>query len=270
MGFQFRCIQFLEEFCVQVTLMILVQPIENIRGKHESLVQLNGTWLEGGFHRVPIEEGCGACGTAAFRKERVITPDVLNHPYWRAFREETQQAVIASCWSEPITDPNNKIIGTFTITHSTIKSPSKEDITVIEKAAHLVAIAIERFKADQMIQQQANYDPLTGLPNRNMLREKFDQELRIAQRQQCQIALLFLDLDHFKDINDTLGHDQGDELLKQVARRLEENTRKTDIVARLGGDEFTVVMGRIKNNRNVNRVAEQILLALSKPFQLET
>jgi diguanylate cyclase (GGDEF)-like protein len=103
-----------------------------------------------------------------------------------------------------------------------------------------------------------------------MLRKKFAQELRIAQRQQCQIALLFLDLDHFKDINDTLGHDQGDELLKQVARRLEDNTRRTDIVARLGGNEFTVVMGRIKNNRSVNRVADHILLALSKPFQLET
>ncbi|TAK62869.1 EAL domain-containing protein [Methylobacter sp.] len=122
--------------------------------------------------------------------------------------------------------------------------------------------------AEQTIWQQANFDSLTGLPNRHMFYERLAQEMKKSQRMGLPLALLFLDLDHFKDVNDTMGHGKGDLLLKEMARRLLNCVRNTDTVARLGGDEFTIILTQLHEQDSIERLAQDILCQLAKPFDL--
>ena len=124
-------------------------------------------------------------------------------------------------------------------------------------------------RAEAVIWQQANFDALTGLPNRNMFQDRLDYELQKAKRSGERLALMFIDLDHFKEVNDTLGHDIGDALLKQAARRLSACIRRIDTVARIGGDEFTVIMCELQDDTDsVDRAAREILQKLAEPFRL--
>lgn len=127
-----------------------------------------------------------------------------------------------------------------------------------------------RKQTEILIWRQANFDALTQLPNRSMFYERVGQELKKAQRSGHQLALLFIDLDHFKEVNDTLGHDTGDHLLLEAARRLVSCVRETDTVARLGGDEFTVMLCDIASSDVgvIDRIAGNIIDCLSQPFQL--
>lgn len=123
-------------------------------------------------------------------------------------------------------------------------------------------------RAEQTIWQQANFDSLTGLPNRHMFYERLAQEMKKSQRMGLPLALLFLDLDHFKDVNDTLGHGKGDLLLKEMAQRLLSCVRNTDTVARLGGDEFTIILTELNEQDSIEPLAQDILCQLTKPFEL--
>ncbi|WP_421870234.1 EAL domain-containing protein [Motiliproteus sp.] len=127
----------------------------------------------------------------------------------------------------------------------------------------------EQKKATEVIWRQAHFDELTGLPNRNTLSDRIEQEIKKANRHDSSVALLFLDLDQFKEVNDTLGHDKGDLLLQQVAQRLLGAVREEDTVARQGGDEFTIVMGDIQSIAPAERVAETIIDQLAEPFRID-
>ena len=122
---------------------------------------------------------------------------------------------------------------------------------------------------ESIIWKQANFDTLTGLPNRRMFLDRLGQEIKKAHRAELKVALLFIDLDEFKEINDTLGHTMGDILLKEVARRIGSCVRDSDTVARLGGDEFTVILSELGDTGNVERVIECIRHKLTEPFHLE-
>lgn len=129
--------------------------------------------------------------------------------------------------------------------------------------------AIERKRTQERLAYLASYDQLTDLPNRNLFNERLVTSLQQARRHKRHMVLMFLDLDHFKDINDTLGHSAGDKLLKDVARRLQHCVRAEDTLARLGGDEFTIIMNEVRQHKDTAAVAEKILDALASPFVLE-
>ena len=120
-----------------------------------------------------------------------------------------------------------------------------------------------------IIWKQANFDLLTGLPNRHMLHDRMEQEIKKAKRANLKIALLLIDLDRFKEINDTLGHDMGDLLLIEAARRITGCVRTTDIVARFGGDEFTVLLAETDDVSSIERVAQNIIQSLAAVFRLK-
>ncbi|MGY6277840.1 EAL domain-containing protein [Methylomonas sp. MgM2] len=126
----------------------------------------------------------------------------------------------------------------------------------------------DKKQAEQMIWHQANFDVLTNLPNRRMLAEHLERERKLAQRGEYKFALLFLDLDHFKDVNDTLGHEMGDALLVEASKRMRQCVRETDTLARLGGDEFALVIPRAEQD-DIERICNAILENIKLPFQLE-
>lgn len=126
----------------------------------------------------------------------------------------------------------------------------------------------ERKQMENTIRQMAYYDSLTGLPNRNLLNDRLAVALANASRNSQKVAILFLDLDHFKTINDSLGHDAGDQLLQQVSLRIKEILRKQDTVARMGGDEFIVLMPGLTDTHHTAKLAEKILDALAPAFKI--
>jgi len=132
-----------------------------------------------------------------------------------------------------------------------------------------LAVALSTAARDWRLHVQAHYDPLTGLPNRMHLLTLLTQHIAAARREQHRGAVLFLDLDRFKQINDTLGHAAGDTLLRLAAERIRLTLRESDTVARIGGDEFTVVLPRITSSRDAGQVAANLIAALSRPFEID-
>lgn len=136
---------------------------------------------------------------------------------------------------------------------------------------HYVALSTditEKKKEAELIWEHANYDILTKLPNRRLFRDRLDQDIRKAGRSGKAMALLFIDLDHFKEVNDTLGHQYGDELLMQVADRLKAQVRTTDTIARMGGDEFTAILNDLAIEQDAGRIAQELVVALAEPFNV--
>ncbi len=135
-------------------------------------------------------------------------------------------------------------------------------ITDGDQITHFLALKediSERKEYEQRLYQQANFDSLTGLPNRALAYDRLDQGIAQARRDDGRLALLFIDIDHFKHVNDSLGHAAGDELLKQVSERIKNCLRESDTLARLGGDEFTIILPRIENPMDAEVVAEKVL-----------
>jgi len=126
----------------------------------------------------------------------------------------------------------------------------------------------EQKQTEERIQRVAHHDSLTGLPNRLLFNDRLNQAISIAKRDSRQFALLYLDLDKFKPVNDSLGHTAGDELLQGVAARIRQQVRESDTVARVGGDEFTVILPDIARREEAETVAKKIIAALAAPFQL--
>jgi len=136
----------------------------------------------------------------------------------------------------------------------------------LQDLAGRIGVAMSSVARDEKLIYQARHDDLTGLPNRLFFKERLSSEISFARREGRTMALLFVDLDRFKSINDTLGHTAGDELLKEAAQRLRRCNRGSDTVARLGGDEFAIILPAIPGIRSATTVAEHILQAFSQPF----
>ena len=147
-------------------------------------------------------------------------------------------------------------------------SPIKDSADNITGYVSVITDMSEKKKAEEIIWHQANFDGLTGLPNRHMFHDRLAQEMKKASRSDLLVAVVFIDLDHFKEINDTLGHDYGDILLKEVAERLTASVRQTDTVSRLGGDEFTIIISDLAGNELVDQIMQSVLQALAAPFNL--
>lgn len=188
-----------------------------------------------------IGEGVGSCGTAAARGELVVVEDILVHPYWNDFRQLAERAGLRSSWSQPI-QTGDVILGVFTLYHLQPKQPDEDELKLIRDLARIASIAIEQKRSESRIQRLAFYDSLTELPNRRLLLDRLDREIAISRRHNTFGAILFIDLDSFKTLNDSLGHQVGDQLLVQVAQRLRKCIREEDTAARHGGDEFVVMM----------------------------
>ncbi len=154
---------------------------------------------------------------------------------------------------------------------STIYNPDGS----VKNRVSLATDVTNKKASEETIWKQANFDALTGLPNRRMFQDRFSQEIKKSHRAKLPLALLFIDLDEFKEVNDTLGHQKGDVLLIETARRLTTCVRDSDtvshldVVARLGGDEFTIILSELKDINCIERIAQRILDKIAEPYQLD-
>jgi diguanylate cyclase (GGDEF)-like protein/PAS domain S-box-containing protein len=210
----------------------------------------------------------GFCGAAAFHGELVSIADIARHPLRTAFRDAALASGLKACASWPIVGKSNKVLGTIALYFHDIREPSSRDMELLDIFTKLAAIAIESRESEDRIRYMAHYDGLTSLPNRFLFREFLDQALRNAQRNATKFAVFFIDLDKFKDINDTLGHDAGDIVLKEIAARLRGCVRHTDMIARMGGDEFYVLIEHLEDGHDAADVAQKLLEEAARPIPI--
>jgi diguanylate cyclase (GGDEF)-like protein/PAS domain S-box-containing protein len=143
------------------------------------------------------------------------------------------------------------------------------NLTLVGERIHATVVDIsDRKRAEEQIEFHAYHDVLTNLPNRKLFTDRLTHTLSRARRSGKPLAVMFVDLDHFKSINDTLGHEAGDELLLQMARRLRDNVRDDDTVARLGGDEFTIILSELRHPEDAISVAEKLIKAVEQPLTI--
>ena len=347
-----------------------------------------------------IGDGVGACGTAAFRGETVITEDLLNHPFWAAYRELVEKTPLRACWSQPIISRSGTVLGTFAMYYTEPKTPRDDELSLIKSAADLAAMVIDTVRAEQAlreveerqrllldsstdgifgldlegrtifvnqaaakmlgykaseltnvrihplihhstsegetihldacnmqaaaiqereihkdsevlwrrdgssfpveywstpifrdgqvigtvvtfhditerraseerIEHMAFHDPLTDLPNRSYLLDRLSRAIQRLSRDKTPFALHLMDLDHFKDVNDSMGHPAGDELLNLVAQRLSPILRATDTLARMGGDEFCIIQSQVRIPADAALLSQRIISAISEPFMID-
>ena len=143
-----------------------------------------------------------------------------------------------------------------------------EDVRFVEAVGHVLSTALQRLKAEQRLAHLAQFDALTGLPNRTLLQDRLAQTIVQSRRKRRHAGALFVDLDRFKLVNDTLGHHQGDELIRQVGERLQGCVRASDTVGRISGDEFAVVLAELARPDDAALVAQKILDVIARPFDL--
>jgi diguanylate cyclase (GGDEF)-like protein len=160
----------------------------------------------------------------------------------------------------------NDVVGTVVLGFTASAILSDEERGRARNLGDRVGVAFATAAKDEQLYVQANYDTLTALPNRQYFMDQLARRLAQAQRDPRQFALLVVDLDHFKRINDTQGHEAGDDVLRQTAERLKQCVRETDTVARLGGDEFTIVLPQVKSARDSESVAQHIIESMAAPF----
>lgn len=339
---------------------------------------------------VHIGPNVGSCGAAAFLRQRVIVPDMLNHPNWAPYRELVERAGLAACWSVPIISADGTLLGTFGVYDRQIHTPSADEIRLIDQVTHLASLAIQRRLADErlhlaasvftharegilitdehaqiidvneaftritgytreevlgynprilksgrqdpefyrqmwddlltkghwqgevwnrrkngehyaemktisavrdeqgkirqyvalfaditalkehesQLEFNAHHDALTGLPNRVLLADRLQQAMGHARRRESRLAVVYMDLDGFKDVNDQYGHEVGDQLLMTLADRMRHTLRESDTLARLGGDEFVAVLPDLSDGLGTIPLLQRLMNGASQPIEV--
>jgi diguanylate cyclase (GGDEF)-like protein/PAS domain S-box-containing protein len=206
-------------------------------------------------------------------KKPIVLNNSLNDPRLE-LRTKYAEAGVHSVVILPLI-VSDEVVGTISLYASEIEFFHEEEMTLLTELAGNIAFAIDHLDNQERLNYLAFYDPLTRLPNRRLLMDRLQQAMVSSARTSREGALLLIDLDNFKTLNDTLGHHVGDQLLQQIAQRLEACVRDGDTVARLGGDEFVVILENLSEQvleaaAQTESVGERILTALKQPYQFAT
>ncbi|GGJ30103.1 EAL domain-containing protein [Deinococcus roseus] len=210
----------------------------------------------------------GSCGTAAYLGRTVIVVDIETDPLWEHYRDLARSHHLRSCWSNPVLDRNGTVLATFALYYRQPKAPSAFQRRMIDTCVDLVRIVLEREASEARIRRLAFFDALTGLPNRVSIENTVVELLRKADQQNTQLAFLYMDMDNFKNVNDSLGHSAGDRLLIQVAERIRQSLPEKGLVARQSGDEFIVVIPET-SHQEATEVASRLLSDSIQPFHID-
>jgi diguanylate cyclase (GGDEF)-like protein/PAS domain S-box-containing protein len=201
-------------------------------------------------------------------REQSLAIDLETDERLAALRNATNHAGITGRSAVTIYAGNGTPLGEFILFHTRIAAIPDNDQKILLSLAGLAGLAIEHHQLTHRLSFQAKHDSLTGLPNRSELDTQLPLWVASAARQKLTMAVMMVDLDGFKHVNDTLGHAEGDALLRQVAQRLKKASRASDVLARTGGDEFTLVATELRSEIDGMRVAQRLIDALSVPCDL--
>lgn len=191
---------------------------------------------------IPIGPKVGSCGTAVYRRESVFVENIHEHELWEDFREAVSQFEMRSCWSVPFFGKDTQVLGTFGLYSNEVRGPTEHEKKLAVEAARLASIAVERERAEKEIRFLANHDVLTGLPNRHDFKAKLADKIESSRKTGDPVAVLFVDLDNFKVVNDSFGHAIGDQVLMIIAERILSVHGGKHQSIRFGGDEFVLIV----------------------------
>lgn len=261
-----RLVRLMERQLVGVYGSILLLDDGGTHLKHGAAPALSQEYCRA-IDGLPIGPGAGSCGTAAWLGESVIVADIASDPLWKNYRDLASRHGLKSCWSAPVLSHDGIVLGTFALYSARVRHPEAAEINLTQTATRIAAIAIERKHAEDKIRHMAYHDMLTGLPNRSLLTDRLTQAMLQTKRHNPWVSVLFVDLDNFKFVNDSLGHTAGDELLKTVARRMENCIQPTDAAVRMGGDEFVILLTDLPENTDAIAAAmHKIRAAILEPM----
>ncbi|MBR9883597.1 MAG: EAL domain-containing protein [Oceanospirillales bacterium] len=215
-----------------------------------------------------IGPAAGSCGTSAWRGEAVEVTDIATDPLWSTYKALALPLGLAACWSSPIKLRDGRVAATFALYYREKRSASEFHRKMVSACVHLCSLAIEHEHAEQHIHQLVFHDRLTGLPNLNLLKDRAQRALQATVYSGEPLTMMFLDLDHFKTVNESLGHQAGDRLLQEVARRLQSCIAAEDTLARLGGDEFVLLLSDT-GAQKARALAEHLQVRLSDVIEGE-
>jgi diguanylate cyclase (GGDEF)-like protein/PAS domain S-box-containing protein len=201
------------------------------------------------------ENGCGVS---------LIERDLM----WKDLRPVAAGHGLCACWTMAIQSSDDLPLGLLCVMGRKARGPTLAEIQTLDLAGKLAVICIEHHNATRQLAHLVRHDALTGIPNRLLYEDRLQLALALARRSGHCVAVLMLDIDKFKAINDTLGHHAGDNLLQQFAQRLSSRLRETDTMARLGGDEFVVLLPEIKGRDEASCVAQKLMDCLTEPFAI--
>lgn len=225
------------------------------------------TTFSGALEGFMIGPQAGSCGTAAWRRQPVEVTDIANDPLWADFRELALPHGLHACWSTPILLGVDQVVATFALYYREPRGAAPFHRRMVQACAQLCQIAFMHDRHQREIERLAYFDGVTGLPNRTLLADRARQTLMQASRTEAPAALLLLDIDRFKTVNDSLGHAVGDQVLKHISERLLGALRDSDTLARLGGDEFVALLPGCSAD-DAMHVAGKLRAVLEAPIPL--
>jgi diguanylate cyclase (GGDEF)-like protein len=262
-GYQLAWVGFAEQDAAKT-----VRPVAQAGYEEGYLDSVNVTWSD-------TERGRGPTGTAIRTGVTDINQDYLTDPRMAPWRDAALKRGYQSSIALPLTG-KDRVLGALTLYSPDPHAFSPEEVTLLEELANDLTFGIEtvRARAEHRLAEEklgflAQHDPLTQLPNRMLLRDRFDLAAAAAERERSGLAMLFLDLDNFKQVNETLGHNLGDQLLRCIAERLNNCIRDTDTISRQGGDEFTILLADVRDLGIIGGIAQNILEAFSDPVDID-
>ena len=247
-----------------------------------SMLELkDGRLMHGGAPSLPKEycdavhglkngPNVGSCGTSTYTGKRVLVENIETDPKWAKIKHVALPHGMRCCWSEPIKSSSGAVLGAFGMYYDYPALPNEEESNDLKSAARLAGIVMERDHAQKRIRELAYVDDLTRIANRAHFYQNLEALIQCSDGNTFRLGLLYIDLDNFKSVNDSLGHDAGDLLLQEIAKRLQTVARGVDFVARLSGDEFCVLVNEIDDEHATVHVAQHCLDVISKPVELST
>lgn len=222
--------------------------------------------LHRAWARLTIGGSAGVSGAAVADRQSVLVHDLQPLASWNELYRLGFEHGIRAAWALPLFSGSQQVLGTMTVYFPEQKNLLRRELERFQMVAQLAALAIEHHDLRSRLNFHATHDALTGLPNRTLLSPTLEEALRRADHGLGGLAVLFVDLDRFKTINDSLGHAVGDELLRSVAHRLRACVSVEDTVARVGGDEFVLILPGCAEREQVERAARRVIHALTEPL----
>ncbi len=238
---------------------------ESWSGETPEMLEFTSTVV--GSHSV-IEPGEAGLVRRAFATAKPVWISDLAAESGFSRKDATSRAGLHAGFAFPLLR-GNEVIGVMEFLHRDVRTPDARLVKIAESMGREIGQYLVRMQAEEAVKFIAMHDALTGLPNRVLFNERLASAVAQARRHERGLAVLFVDLDRFKLINDTLGHEAGDDLLRETARRLIENLRAGDAVARLGGDEFVVLLEEVAERHYVASVSQKLIAALAAPFVIK-